>query len=202
MSEQDDFSHRPMRGEATRILAAINRGETDASDRLLPLVYEELRRLAQARLGRESPGQTLQPTALVHEAYLRLVGEKNAQWQNHAQFFAAAAVAMRRILIERARRKKTSRRALGVRQDAAELQSGSNPESIDLLALDAALEKLARMDARLSEIVHLRFFAGLSVEQTASVTGLSERTVKRDWNFARAWLHNEMSEEPGRDRGG
>jgi RNA polymerase sigma factor (TIGR02999 family) len=182
-------------GEVTQLLDAIRAGDGHATDRLLPLVYDELRRLARARLSAEPAGLTLQPTALVHEAYMRLVGEKdgrnNAKWQNHAHFFGAAAIAMRRILIERARLARNR-----VRKDSApvtELDSDTMPDAVDLLALDQALEKLSAMDPRLTEVVHLRFFAGLSVEQTAEVMGVSARTVKRDWNFARAWLHGAMT---------
>ncbi|MBL8999992.1 MAG: sigma-70 family RNA polymerase sigma factor [Phycisphaerae bacterium] len=162
------------------------------AERILPAVYEELRRLARARLSQEPAGLTLQPTGLVHEAYLRLAKE-NQQWQNKAHFFAAAAVAMRRILIERARRKRVVRDA----RSLTDLESGGDPENVDLLALDPALDKLCRFDRRLADVVQLRFFAGLSVEQTAEVMGIAERTVKRDWNFARAWLKQKMESDTG-----
>ena len=171
------------------MLGAVSRGEPGASDKLLPMIYEELRGLAAARLRADRPGQTLQPTALVHEAYLKLVGDPEVRWQNHAHFFGAAALAMKRILIDRARRREVDRRA---RAQVTELDSGDDPEMVDLLALDRALEKLEELDPRLSQVVHLRFFAGLSVEQTAEVIGASARTVKRDWSFARAWLFKEM----------
>lgn len=160
---------------------------------LLVQVYDELRRLAQAKINNEPAGLTLQPTALVHEAYLRLAKEHGAGWRDRNHFFSAAALAMRRILIERARRK-----AAQVRRDAVlrEIHEDANPEDIDLPALDDALEKLGAMvDPRLVEVVQLRFFAGLSVEDAASVMGVSERTIKRDWNFARAWLAREMRSE-------
>jgi RNA polymerase sigma factor (TIGR02999 family) len=176
-------------GEVTRLLDAMGRGQAGASDQLLPLVYDELRRLAASRLSKDAPGQTLQPTALVHEAYLRLVGG-DVQWQNHAHFFGAAALAMKRILIERARRKQVER-AARPHVYVTELDE-ADPERVDMIALDGALEKLAGVDAQLSQLVHLRFFAGLTVEQTAEVLGSSARTVKRDWSFARAWLHREL----------
>lgn len=176
-------------GEVTVLLGAVARGEPGAADKLLPLIYDELRGLAASRLRSDRPGQTLQPTALVHEAYLRLVGDPEVHWQSHAHFFGAAALAMKRILIDRARRKKAEERARG---NVTALGSDDDPESVDLLALDSALEKLGSVDQRLSQVVHLRFFAGLTVEQTAEVIGASERTVKRDWSFARAWLFQEM----------
>lgn len=168
-------------------------GEGLPADRMLPLVYEELRRLAQAKLNNEPAGMTLQPTALVHEAYLRIAHEHGEGWKDRNHFFAAAALAMRRILIERARRKSAQGRRDAVRR---ELDAARSPEEVDLLALDDALVRLAAtVDPRLVEVVQLRFFAGLSVEETAEVMGVSERTVKRDWNFARAWLYREMGEE-------
>jgi RNA polymerase sigma factor (TIGR02999 family) len=177
--------------EVTRLLGAIASGQA-VSDQLFPLVYDELRRLAASRLAKDAPGQTLQPTALVHEAYLRLVGGDGAEvkWQNHAHFFGAAALAMKRILIERARRRALAREA---RAYVTELDSGEDPEAVDLIALDEALTRLGSQDERLMELVHLRFFAGLTVEQTAEVMGASSRTVKRDWSFARAWLHRELT---------
>jgi RNA polymerase sigma factor (TIGR02999 family) len=177
--------------EVTRLLGAIASGQA-VSDQLFPLVYDELRRLAASRLAKDAPGQTLQPTALVHEAYLRLVGGDGAEvkWQNHAHFFGAAALAMKRILIERARRRALAREA---REYVTELDSGEDPEAVDLIALDEALTRLGAQDERLAELVNLRFFAGLTVEQTAEVMGASSRTVKRDWSFARAWLHRELT---------
>lgn len=176
-------------GEVTRILGDLAREDRSGSDRLLALVYEELRALARARLGRESPGLTLEPTALVHEAYLRLIGEANARWQNHAHFFSAAAVAMRRILIERARRRRVPRGGEASRVEVAQPGGGAG---VDVIALDEALRRLGEEDARLVEVVQLRYFAGLSVEQTALVLGVSERTVKRDWEYARAWLRSTL----------
>jgi RNA polymerase sigma factor (TIGR02999 family) len=180
-------------GDVTQLLGAIARGE-QVSDQLFPLVYEELRRLAASRLAKDAPGQTLQPTALVHEAYLRLVGNGEAQWQNHAHFFGAAALAMKRILVDRARRRVVARKA---QPFVTQLDRVEDPEQVDLIALDEALDRLAGVDSRLSEMVHLRFFAGLTVEQTAEVMKSSARTIKRDWSFARAWLHRELTGEAG-----
>ena len=179
--------------EMTRILSAIEQGDSRAAERLLPLVYDELRRLAAQRLSQEAPGQTLQATALVHEAYLRLVGAEDPGWNGRGHFFAAAAEAMRRILIERARRISSPRRG-GDRNridlDRAELAA---PErSVDLLALDEALDRLAIKDARKAELVKLRYYAGLTMEQSAEVLCISLATAHRDWNYARAWLHRSI----------
>jgi RNA polymerase sigma factor (TIGR02999 family) len=197
MDQERDSNSMPCDEDVTTILGAVNRGEEGAAEKLLPLVYEELRRIARARVAQESPGHTLQPTALVHEAYLRLLGSSNVRFDNHGHFFGAAAIAMRRILIERARRKKTAREALGQRIDFDEVDQVADAETVDLLSLDRALDKLAALPGRLLEVVQLRFFAGLSVEQTAMVMGTSPRTVKRDWNFARAWLRDEMMRAQG-----
>jgi RNA polymerase sigma factor (TIGR02999 family) len=189
----------------TAILAAVEAGDRSAAARLLPLVYDELRRLAGAKMAAEPAGLTLQPTALVHEAYLRLVGEPggNDKWANRAHFFSAAAEAMRRILVERARRVGRVRHGGGRAREGldegasavAEFDSKQDPAVIDLIALDSALTKLANLDRRLSDVVMLRYFAGLSVEETAAATETSARTVKRDWEFARAWLKREMAGE-------
>ncbi|MGQ0626565.1 MAG: ECF-type sigma factor [Phycisphaerales bacterium] len=182
----------------TAVLAALDRGDTSAAERLLPLVYDELRALASARMAGERAGQTIQPTALVHEAYLRLVGEDGGQdkWQSRAHFFSAAAVAMRRILVERARARARLKRGGDALREQLEtdggLDSRQDPDSLDLVGLDAALDKLAGFDRRLADMVMLRFFAGLSVEETAKAMATSERTVKRDWEFARTWLLKEM----------
>mgnify|MGYP000945125049 CR=1 FL=1 len=185
------------------MLQAIAEGKPRASEELLPLVYEELRRLASARMAQEPAGHTLQATALVHEAYLRLVKEEDVRWQGRAHFFAAAAEAMRRILIERARRRgriKHGGEHKHVSVDDFEpgaSQSGGN--EVDLLALDESLERLKKEDPRLERVVTLRFFGGLSVEQAAEVLNISERTIKRDWEFARAWLFREMTGRPASD---
>lgn len=183
--------------DVTQILNEIQRGNETAAADLLPIVYSELRQLAHAKLGREKSGQLLQPTALVHEAYLRLVGEFDVRWNGRAHFFAAAAEAMRRILIENARRRKSLKGGGSLRQavvsdsdavvDAADIDS--------LLDLDAALVKLAQQEPELARLVELRYFAGLSVEEAAEALGVSARTVKRDWSFARAWLGRELNAE-------
>jgi RNA polymerase sigma factor (TIGR02999 family) len=180
--------------EVTLLLDRARQGDRQATDELLPLVYEELRRLADRFLSAEQPGQTLQPTALVHEAYLRLVGPASATWENRAHFFGAAARAIRRILIERARARRSLRRGEGQRPlaldevgDPAALES-----RLDLLELDEALERLAGLDAQKARIIELRFFGGLSTEETAEALGLSPSTVTRGWRFARIWLHREL----------
>jgi len=180
--------------EVTRILDAIQRGDSKAADALLPLVYDELRRLAAQRMAHEAPGQTLQATALVHEAWLRLGGDDQPSWQNRAHFFAAAAEAMRRILIDNARRKNYLRHGGGaerVNLDGLDLAASVDGEQ--LLALNEALDHLAAHDATKAQVVKLRFFAGLTNEQVARVLGVSEPTVKRHWTYARAWLFREMN---------
>jgi RNA polymerase sigma factor (TIGR02999 family) len=180
--------------EVTQILSAIEQGDLHAASQLLPLVYDELRKLAAAKLAQEKPGQTLQPTALVHEAYLRLVGVAQTQdWDNRRHFFAAAAEAMRRILVEKARRKQSARRGGDMTRqdlDALEIALPEIPE--DVLALDEALNKLAATDKTAAELVHLRFFAGLPLAEAAQHLGVSPRTVDRLWAYARAWLHQEL----------
>jgi RNA polymerase sigma factor (TIGR02999 family) len=180
--------------ELTHILSAIEQGEPHAAERLLPLVYDELRRLAAEKMAQERPGQTLQATALVHEAYLRLVDvEKPQHWNSRAHFFAAAAEAMRRILIENARWKKAQKHG-GARKriDLAdvELSSHSSPEG--LLLLDDALSRLTREDLSAAEVAKLRLFTGLSVEDAANVLGLSRSTAFRHWTYARAWLQAQL----------
>jgi RNA polymerase sigma factor (TIGR02999 family) len=186
--------------EITRILNAIEQGDPQAAGQLLPLVYEELRQLAAHKLARESPGQTLEATALVHEAYLRLVPGAKAQhhaaeppWNNRGHFFAAAAEAMRRILVENARRKKALRRGGDRHRLDLDLVEPAAPRlSEDLLALDEALEKLAGRDRPKAELVKLRYFAGLTMEETAAALGISVATAYRYWDYARAWLHQEI----------
>jgi RNA polymerase sigma factor (TIGR02999 family) len=180
--------------EVTSILDAIQRGDSKAADALLPLVYDELRRLAAHRMADEAPGQTLQATALVHEAWLRLGGDDQPSWQNRAHFFAAAAEAMRRILIDNARRKNYLRHGGGaerVNLDGLDLAASVDDEQ--LLALNEALDHLAAHDATKAQVVKLRFFAGLTNEQVARVLGVSEPTVKRHWAYARSWLFREMN---------
>jgi RNA polymerase sigma factor (TIGR02999 family) len=176
--------------EVTRILGAIEQGEPQAAEQLLPLVYEELRRLAAAKLAHEKPGQTLDATALVHEAYLRLVGPADEhRWQNRRHFFAAAAEAMRRILVEAARRKKRLRHGGGLRRSElpADGPAADSPPE-DVVAVNEALEKLAATDAQAAELVKLHYFAGLTLEQTADVLGVSVRKGYTVWAYARAWL--------------
>jgi RNA polymerase sigma factor (TIGR02999 family) len=176
--------------EVTNILSALQRGDPRAADQLLPLVYEELRKLAAEKLTQEKPGQTLQPTALVHEAYLRLVGGQ--QFDNRGHFFVAAAEAMRRLLIDKARRKATQKR--GGQRQRQELDAIAAPQrDEELLALDEALERLAGTDAQAAELVKLRYFAGLSQAESAEVLGVSTRTADRIWAFARAWLRQAIS---------
>ena len=181
--------------DVTRILSAIEQGDPNAASQLMPLVYDELRRLAAERLGHEKPGQTLQATALVHEAYLRLVDVEQAQrWNSRGHFFAAAAEAMRRILIENARRKHSQRR--GGRHARCELRDDDRveiPVGDELIDLDEALTKLASADPKAAELVKLRVFAGMTVEEVAQVQGVSARTVKRNWVYARAWLGRQLA---------
>lgn len=181
--------------DVTRILVAIEQGDAQAADRLLPLVYQELRYLAAQRLSKESPGQTLQATALVHEAYIRLVGVEARDWNSRGHFFSAAAEAMRRILIDIARRKKSLKYG-GERQrvdlDKAVLTNDNNVPADDLIALDDALTKLSKKDKIKADIVKLRYFAGLTIEQTAEILGISATTAKRYWAYARAWLLREI----------
>ena len=191
--------------DVTRILHAIERGDAKATDELLPLIYEELRLLAAQKLSHEPPGQTLQATALVHEAYLRLAEGEGQNWNSRGHFFKAAAEAMRRILVDNARRKQ-SLKASGGRQrlDVDEANLPALPLfdenlSEDLLALDEALERLGRTDPRNAELVKLRYFAGLSLDQIAKIEGVSRRTAVRWWTYARAWLHREIAGEDDSD---
>jgi RNA polymerase sigma factor (TIGR02999 family) len=181
--------------DVTRILSAIEQGDPQAAGQLLPLVYDELRKLARRRLDDEKPGQTLQATALVHEAYFRLVGDaQDRPWDSRGHFFAAAAEAMRRILVENARRKRRRKHGGGlvrVDLDEADLACRLPPE--DLLALDEAMARLAAEDPLKARLVQLRFFAGLSLEEAAGVLGVSAVTAKRYWRYARAWLHRAVS---------
>jgi RNA polymerase sigma factor (TIGR02999 family) len=181
--------------EVTRILVAIDRGDVRAADKLLPVVYQELRRLAAQQMNKESPGQTLQATALVHEAYLRLIGSENQGWRSRGHFFCAAAEAMRRILIEIARKKKSLRSGGGHKRidlDEALVTDEQYVQSDSLLALDEALEKLEQKDKVKADVVKLRYFAGLTIEETAKVMGLSPATAKRYWVYARARLLQEI----------
>jgi RNA polymerase sigma factor (TIGR02999 family) len=176
--------------EVTVVLDAIKSGDPEAPAQLLPLVYEELRRLATHRLAREAPGHTLQATDLVHEAYLRLVGEGSGQpWESRGHFFAAAAEAMRRILVDNARRKRTLKRGCGlVRRELDEAMLLAPEPREDLLALDEALTELATTDRTAADLVQLRYFGGLSVADAAKVLGLSQRSAERLWTYTRVWL--------------
>jgi RNA polymerase sigma factor (TIGR02999 family) len=180
--------------QVTQILHAVAKGDPQASSQLLPLVYDELRKLAAQRLGRETPGQTLQPTALVHEAYLRLVANDHQRdWDNRGHFFSAAAEAMRRILVEIARQKASLKRG-GDRErvDVVDSLLAAPEPREDLVVLDAALTKLAETDKQAAELVQLRYFAGLPIREVAEIMGISPRTADRLWAYAKAWLHEEI----------
>jgi RNA polymerase sigma factor (TIGR02999 family) len=185
--------------DVTRILSAIENGDAHAAAQLLPLVYEELRRLAAQKLVHEAPGQTLQATALVHEAYMRLVDADRVQrWDSRGHFFAAAAEAMRRILIDLVRRKRSERRGGGRRRcELSDADLIGLPISDELLDLDAAVAKLAATDAPAAELVKLRVFAGMTIDEIAQVQDVSPRTVKRNWTYARAWLGRELASYSG-----
>jgi RNA polymerase sigma factor (TIGR02999 family) len=184
----------PSQKQITELLVAWGDGDRDALEKLTPLVYNELHRLARRYMGRERSGHTLQTTALVNEAYIRLVDWKNVQWQNRAHFYAVSAQIMRRILVDFARARDYAQRGGGTRKislDEAAMISGGRGR--DLVALDEALNALAELDARQSRIVELRFFGGLSLEEVAEVLKVSVGTVRRDWSLARAWLHRELN---------
>jgi RNA polymerase sigma factor (TIGR02999 family) len=181
--------------EVTRILSDLANGNAQAAAQLLPLVYEELRKLAAVRMGEENPGNTLDATALVHEAYLRLVKPTDvARWDNRGHFFAAAAEAMRRILVESARRKRTAKHGSGQRRLDADTIAIAAPEmNEDIIAIDEALDRLAAIDPVKAELVKLRYFAGLTIEQTAETLGISAATAKRYWTYSRFWLFQQVS---------
>jgi RNA polymerase sigma factor (TIGR02999 family) len=183
--------------QITQILDAIGSGDAQAAEQLLPLVYEELRRLAAAKMSQQPPGQTLQPTALVHEAWLRLVGSQQHQlWNSRGHFFSAAAEAMRRILVERARRRAAGKHGGGLqRVDIDKVDVAEEANSDVLLAVDEALNSLAERDPTAAELIKLRFFAGLPNVQAAEVLGVPERSAKRAWAYARAWLYKEISQK-------
>jgi RNA polymerase sigma factor (TIGR02999 family) len=181
----------------TEILCAVEAGDAGASKKLLPIVYEELRKLAHSLMAKTPPGNTLQPTALVHEAYLRLVGREDPGWNGRGHFFGAAAQAMRQILVEQARRKARCKHG-GDRKrlDVDKVDIPIEMPAEDMIALDEALERLRAHDARKAEVVTLRYFAGLTIEETATVLNVTERTVERDWRFARALLHKRLDPTP------
>lgn len=180
--------------EVTRILSAIEQGDPHAAEQLLPLVYDELRRLASQKLAQEAPGQTLQATALVHEAYLRLVDvDRTQHWDNRRHLFAAAAEAMRRILIDNARRKQSRKHGGDWQRQEVDAEALAAPEpNVDLLALDAALDRLAQHDPLKAKLVELRYFAGLTGDEAAAVLGISASSADRQWVFTRAWLRREL----------
>ena len=179
--------------DVTRILVAIEQGDARAADELLPVVYQELRRLAAQKLSHEQPGQTLQATALVHEAYIRLVGAEAQNWGGRAHFFAAAAEAMRRILIEKARRKQRRKHGGHHRVHLDDADLAIQGPSDDLIALDEALAKLAKEDPVKADLVKLRYFAGLTIAQAAKILDISRATADRYWSYARAWLFHEIN---------
>jgi RNA polymerase sigma factor (TIGR02999 family) len=188
---------KPLDQDVTKLLIQWSKGDSDALDALVPLVYDELRRLAQLYLSREKPGHTLSSTALVHEAYLRLVQQKDVTWQNRAHFFGVAARMMRRILVDHARRRGYAKRGGGALTLSLDETIAPAPErEISLVALDEALDSLAKLDERQSRMVELRFFGGLTIEETSEVLGVSAPTVKREWASARAWLYREISGSP------
>jgi RNA polymerase sigma factor (TIGR02999 family) len=179
--------------DVTRILTAIEQGNVEANHQLLPLVYQELRRLAANKMAGERPGHTLQPTALVHEAWLKLVDSPAQSWQNRAHFFGAAAEAMRRILIDRARRKSRQRRGSGAAHlDVDEIEIASPAPDDRLLALNDAIDRFTVLEPQQAELVKLRYFVGLRIDEAAEILGISEATAKRWWAYARAWLYEEI----------
>jgi len=185
-------------GEVTRILGELNAGDGSAAERLLPLVYDELRALAGSYFRQQPSGHTLQPTALVHEAYLKLAGSENVQWESRVHFMAVAAKAMRQVLMNHARGKATAKRGGGrqrITLDEGVTPAGNGERELDLLALDDALTQLQRQDARLGDIVVYRYFGGLTNEQTADLLGISARTVRREWSYARLWLYRMIEGE-------
>lgn len=182
--------------DVTQLLAEWSSGDKNALEKLLPLVYDELRRQARRYLGGERPGHTLQPTALVHEAYVRLVGQRDVKWQNRAQFFGVAAQLMRRILVDHARARGAAKR--GGADGAIALptpESVSQPD-VEVTTLDDLLTKLATLDATQARVVELRYFGGLTIEETAEAMDLSPATIKREWSMAKAWLYREMGGKP------
>ncbi len=180
--------------EVTQLLVSWSEGNEAALNQLTPLVYDELRRLASRYLRNERPDHTLQSTDLVHEAYLRMIDQQNVRWQSRAHFFGIAAQMIRRILVDHARRRHAAKRGAGpVKLSLDEAIAAAGPRDFDLVALDEALENLAKLDPQQSRVVELRFFAGLSIEETAEVLKISPATVKRDWTTAKAWLYRDLS---------
>jgi RNA polymerase sigma factor (TIGR02999 family) len=191
---------KPLPGEVTSLLNRVAAGDQEAAAELVPLVYEELRRLAACCLQRERPGHTLQPTALVHEAYIKLTAQRNARWQSRAHFFAVASQAMRRILVDYARTQQRIRR--GGKQEKVsfnEVLLVSHDRTEELLAVNKSLSRLEKLDPRQGRVVELRYFGGLTVDEVAEVLGISSKTVMREWNVARAWLYGDLKERHGDD---
>ena len=184
-----------MADDVTRLLADWSTGDSAALEKLLPLVYNELRRQARGYLGRERRDHTLQPTALVHEAFMRLVGQREVRWQNRAHFFGVAAQLMRRILVDHARAKAAAKRGGGEAPVAIPAPEPAEQPGVDIIALDRALTRLGELDATQARVVELRYFAGLTIEETAEVLHLSPATVKREWILARAWLYAALGDE-------
>jgi len=186
-------------GDPTKLLNKAAAGDEKAVSQLMPLVYDELRRLAASYLRRERPGQTLQATALVNEAYIRLIGERAHNWQNRTHFLAIAALSMRQILVQRARRRHAAKRGGDPERITLDEQlqpaERGGPDEVDVLALDAALERLATLDSRQAKVVEMRYFGGLTIEETAEALDISPATVKRHWTLARAWLRRELARE-------
>jgi len=188
------LTHKPQQHEITQLLAEWSDGNQSALDELYPLVYEELHRLARRYMSRERKGHTLQTTALINEAYVRLVDQRNVHWANRSHFFAISAQIMRRILIDHARRHAYAKRGGGAQQvSLEEVAIVANEKSAEIIRLDEALTTLAKMDPRRCHVVELRYFGGLSNEEIAGVLNVSENTVTRDWNLARAWLHQQLT---------
>ena len=186
-------------GEVTALLQQLNGGDREAMARLMPLVYQQLRELAAGFLRRERIDHTLQPTALVHEAYVRLAGQRAAQWESSGQFLALAATAMRRILVDHARGRRRDKRGGRLNRETLDATAASEDSGVDLVALDDALDRLAAFDARKAKVVELRFFVGLEWQEVARAAGCSLATAKRDWDYAKLWLLREMKgDEPGR----
>lgn len=193
LAPSPDINSKLMSPNVTQLLNDIESGDPEATETLLPVVYGELRKLAAARMASLPPGQTLQPTALVHDAYIRLVGSGTSKWNGRGHFFAAAAQAMRRILVDRARQKASIKRGGGLKRiDLEHVDLAIDANSDLLLALDEALERYAEKDSQGAELIKLRFFVGLPNHKAAEILGVSERTAKRTWFFARAWLLNEL----------
>lgn len=186
-------------GDVTQLLNAASRGDLEAAEPLMVAVYDDLKNIAQAHMRAESEGHTWQPTALVHEAYMRLVDQSRVEWNGRTHFLAVASRVMRRLLIDHARRKKTARRGGGRHITLLDQHAATQSDPLELLALDAALDKLAAVKERPARTVELRYFGGLEIKEVAEVLDVSEMTVKRDWNYAKAWLYREMTAGPAEE---